>query len=127
MKTGPDGRSLALGTEWETLAGFCRAVRRGDRVFVSGTTATHRDRPGGGHDIAAQTHFIIDKIEDVLQSLGGRLEDVVRTRAFVRHVSDWEAAARAHGDRFARSFPRTPWSRRSWSETITWWRWKRTP
>ena len=106
VKTGPDGRTLVLsGTEWETLAGFCRAVRRGDRILVSGTTATHRDRPVGGSDVAAQTHFVIDKIEGALQSLGGRLEDVVRTRVYVRHVSDWEAAARAHGDRFRAILP----------------------
>ena len=106
VRTGPDGRSLVLsGTEWESLAGFCRAVRRGDRVFVSGTTATHRDRPVGGSDVAAQTHFVVDKIEGALQSLGGRLEDVVRTRIFVRRVSDWEAAARAHGERFGAILP----------------------
>ena len=80
-------------------------MRRGDRILVSGTTATHRDRPVGGSDVAAQTHFVIDKIEGALQSLGGRLEDVVRTRVYVRHVSDWEAAARAHGDRFRAILP----------------------
>ena len=106
VQVGPDGRSRVLtGTEWETLAGFCRAVRRGDRVLVSGTTATHRDRPVGGRDVAAQLHFVVDKIEGALQSLGGRLEDVVRTRVFVRHLSDWEAAARAHGDRFRGILP----------------------
>lgn len=106
VKAGPDGRSLVLsGTEWERIAGFCRAVRRGDRVWISGTTATHRDLPVGGGDVAAQLHFVIDKIEGALQSLGGRLEDVVRTRVFVRHVSDWEAAARAHGERFGAILP----------------------
>lgn len=106
VKTGPDGRSLVLsGTEWERIAGFCRALRRGDRVWISGTTATHRDLPVGGSDVAAQLHFVVDKIEGALQSLGGRLEDVVRTRVFVRHVSDWEAAARAHGERFGAILP----------------------
>jgi aryl-alcohol dehydrogenase-like predicted oxidoreductase/enamine deaminase RidA (YjgF/YER057c/UK114 family) len=106
VRTSPDGRRRVLsGTEWETLAGFCRAVRHGDRVLVSGTTATHRDRPVGGNDVAAQLHFAVDKIEGALQSLGGRLEDVVRTRVFVRHVSDWEAAARAHGERFHEILP----------------------
>jgi aryl-alcohol dehydrogenase-like predicted oxidoreductase/enamine deaminase RidA (YjgF/YER057c/UK114 family) len=101
VKHGSDGRTICLsGTPWETTAGYSRAVRRGARVNVSGTTATHRDRAIGGTDAAAQTHFVIDKIEGALQSLGARLEDVVRTRAFVSRIADWEAVARAHGDRF---------------------------
>jgi diketogulonate reductase-like aldo/keto reductase/enamine deaminase RidA (YjgF/YER057c/UK114 family) len=87
-------------TSWETLAGYARAVREGDQVWVSGTTASHGDRPIGGADAAAQTHFIIDKIEAALESLGARLEDVVRTRVFVADIKDWEAVARAHGKRF---------------------------
>ncbi|MCB0291219.1 MAG: aldo/keto reductase, partial [Calditrichaeota bacterium] len=71
-----------------------------ERIWISGTTATHGRRAIGGADAAAQCHFIIDKIEGALQSLGGRLEDVVRTRIFVRNIADWEAAARAHGERF---------------------------
>jgi aryl-alcohol dehydrogenase-like predicted oxidoreductase/enamine deaminase RidA (YjgF/YER057c/UK114 family) len=98
---GPDGRSRVLsGTIWEDLAGFSRAVRKGNRILVSGTTATHRHRVIGGKDPAAQTHFVIDKIEGALLSLGSRLEQVVRTRIFVRNMSDWEAVARAHGERF---------------------------
>lgn len=101
VRPAPGGRTLALsGTPWEDLAGYARAVRSGDRVWVSGTTATHRDRLIGGSDPAAQTHFAIDKIEGALQSLGSRLEDVTRTRVFVNRISDWEAVARAHGERF---------------------------
>jgi len=98
---GADGRIKALsGTVWEDLAGFSRAVRKGNRILVSGTTATHGSRSVGGGDPAAQAHFAIDKIEGALQSLGARLEDVVRTRIFVRNVNDWEAVARVHGQRF---------------------------
>jgi aryl-alcohol dehydrogenase-like predicted oxidoreductase/enamine deaminase RidA (YjgF/YER057c/UK114 family) len=101
VRPGQGGRSICLsGTSWETIAGFSRAVRRGDRIWVSGTTATHGDRAIGGADPAAQLHFVIDKIEGALRSLGARLEDVVRTRVFVRHLADWEAVARAHGERF---------------------------
>ena len=89
------------GTVWEPLAGFSRAVRTGNRVLVSGTTATHGHRAIGGSDPAAQAHFVIDKIEASLRSLGARLQDVVRTRVFVRRANDWEAVARAHGERFA--------------------------
>ena len=96
-----DGRTLCLsGTPWERIAGFARAVRIGRRVVVSGTTATMGERVIGGTDPAAQTHFVIDKIEGALQSLGGRLADVVRTRVYVRNIADWEAVARVHGARF---------------------------
>ena len=59
----------------------------------------------GGTDPAAQTHFIIDKLEGALQSLGGRLEDVVRTRIYVPHIEEWEPIARAHGERFGHILP----------------------
>lgn len=101
-KEGSDGRMKALsGTVWEDIAGFSRAVRKGNRILVSGTTATHGPRAMGGKDPSAQTHFIIDKIEGAIQSLGGKLEQVVRTRIFIRNIADWEAIARAHGERFA--------------------------
>lgn len=96
------GRQRAFsGTMWEELAGFSRAVRTGKRVLVSGTTATHGTRCIGGTDAAAQAHFVIDKIEGALESLGASLTDVVRTRVFVKRMVDWEAVARAHGERFA--------------------------
>ena len=100
------GRILCLsGTTWETLAGFSRAMRRGSRVHVSGTTATHGNLAIGGTDPAAQAHFAIDKIEGALHSLGAKLEDVVRTRVFVRRLDDWEPVARAHGERFGHIQP----------------------
>lgn len=88
------------GTKWEPIAGYSRAVRVENRIMVSGTTATHGDRAIGGSDPAAQTHFIIDKIQGSLESLGAKLEDVVRTRIFIKNVNDWEAVSRAHGARF---------------------------
>ncbi len=101
-----EDRELALsGTVWEDLAGFSRAVRKGNHISISGTTATHGLHVIGGQDPAAQTHFAIDKLEGALQSLGSKLEDVVRTRIFVRHINDWEAVARAHGQRFANIQP----------------------
>lgn len=102
---GQDRQKALSGTIWEDLAGFSRAVRQGNRILVSGTTATHGQRSIGGNDPAAQTHFVIDKIEGALQSLGGRLEDVVRTRVYVQNMTDWEAISRAHGARFGRIQP----------------------
>lgn len=105
-RAGDDGRSRCLsGTVWETAAGFARAIRHGQHIAVSGTTATLGNRAIGGQDAASQTHFAIDKIEGALQSLGAALTDVVRTRVYVRHVRDWEVVARAHGERFGRIQP----------------------
>ncbi len=93
------------GTVWEDFAGYCRAIKKGNRILVSGTTATHKDRVIGGKDPEAQTHFVIDKIEGALQSLGSKLEEVIRTRIYVQRMEDWEAIARAHGERFAHIQP----------------------
>jgi len=99
--TNNRGQTRAFsGTFWEDMAGYCRAVRVGDRILVSGTTASHGDRLIGGEDPAAQAHFAIDKIEGALQSLGGKIEDVVRTRVLVSDIAHWEAVARVHGRRF---------------------------
>jgi aryl-alcohol dehydrogenase-like predicted oxidoreductase/enamine deaminase RidA (YjgF/YER057c/UK114 family) len=106
VRTAANGRTRVLsGTSWEGIAGYCRAIRRGSRILVSGTTASHGERPIGGADPEAQTHFIIDKIEGAIRSLGGRLEDVVRTRILVRPGVDWEPVARAHGLRFRDILP----------------------
>ncbi|MAR43163.1 MAG: aldo/keto reductase [Flavobacteriaceae bacterium] len=88
------------GTEWESLAGYSRAVKKGKSIFVSGTTATHRNMIIGGNDVIAQTHFAIDKLESAITSLGGKLENVIRTRVFVNNINDWEAVAKVHGERF---------------------------
>lgn len=101
VDSGQNRQKALSGTIWEDLAGFSRAVRIGGRILVSGTTATHGDRLIGGNNPAAQAHFVIDKIAGAIQSLGGKLEDVVRTRIYVQHLEDWEAIARVHGERFA--------------------------
>ena len=100
VKKSDQRSQIFSGTEWEEYAGYCRAVRDGNRVYISGTTATHGPNMIGGKDPAAQAHFVIDKIEGVLTSFGGSLEDVVRTRIFVKNINDWEPVARAHGERF---------------------------
>lgn len=100
IKTKENRTQVFSGTEWEEFAGYCRAVKDGNRIYVSGTTATHGSQMIGGKDPAAQTHFVIDKIEAAITSLGGALVDVVRTRIFVNDISQWEPVARAHGQRF---------------------------
>ena len=90
------------GTTWEEIASYSRAVRRGKRIEVSGTTATLYNRVVPPGDAASQAEVCFDKIEAALQALGGRIEDVVRTRVYVPHIAaDWEAVARVHGRRMA--------------------------
>jgi aryl-alcohol dehydrogenase-like predicted oxidoreductase/enamine deaminase RidA (YjgF/YER057c/UK114 family) len=105
-RSGPNGTTKCFsGTPWEPLCGYSRATRVGSRIHVSGTTATHGSRLIGGNDPAAQTHAVIDKIAGALQSLGGRLDQVVRTRVFVSDVAHWEPVSRAHGERFGATSP----------------------
>ncbi len=105
-ETLPNGtQRTGTGTRWEATAGYARAIRFGDRILVSGTTANHGQRLVGGSDAASQTHFVIDKIEGSLRSLGARLEDVVRTRIYVPNVADVEAVSRVHGLRLGHVRP----------------------
>jgi aryl-alcohol dehydrogenase-like predicted oxidoreductase/enamine deaminase RidA (YjgF/YER057c/UK114 family) len=98
MPSRPSRLSIDTGSIWESAAGYSRALREGQRVLVSGTTATH----GAGTvvcpgDAAAQTVYILDKITASLAALGARLDDVVRTRIYVKDAGQWEAVARVHG------------------------------
>ena len=86
------------GATWEDLAGYCRARRIGDRILVSGTTATAgADRAVAPDDAAAQTTFILDKIIGAVTALGGTVEDIARTRIYLTRISDTEAVSAAHG------------------------------
>ena len=96
-----NGREIIhTNTAWERIAGYSRAIRRGNQVWISGTTASHADLLIGGDDPVAQTHFVIDKIEGILQSFGGKLEDIIRTRVYVQNLADTESIAIAIGKRF---------------------------
>jgi len=102
----PERRTAASGSVWEETAGFSRAMRKGDRILVSGTTATGPSgevvAPG---DAAAQAVFALDKVAAALGALGGRLEDVVRTRIYLADLSQWEAVARVHARYFGEVRP----------------------
>lgn len=89
---------VAGGSKWEDIAGYCRAQRIGDRILVSGTTATAgADRAVAPHDAGAQTTYILDKILAALSALDSGVEDVVRTRIFLTDESDVIAVSKAHG------------------------------
>ena len=92
---------ISSGTDYERIAGYSRAIRLGNVVHVSGTTATRgADEVVGIGDSAAQTAFIIEKIAAALNEAGATLADVVRTRIYLAPAADWEAVARVHGQYF---------------------------
>ncbi len=95
------GRQVVSGSKWEDIAGYARAQKVGNRVFVSGTTATAgADRVVAKDDAGAQTTYAIDKILAALEALGATAKDVVRTRIYIVDEADVEAISRAHGQYF---------------------------
>lgn len=104
-----DGRRRAYsGAPWETEVGYCRAIRVGAQIFVTGTAPV---ADGGGvfapGDAEAQTRRCIEIIEAALAELGASLADVVRTRLFVTDISRWREIGRAHAAAFAAHPPAT--------------------
>lgn len=101
-------KRFSSGVKWESIVGYSRAVRVGDRIYVTGTTATDGNSEVVGEgDAYAQTVQTIKNIERALNALDAGLENVVRTRMFVTDISRWEEYGRAHGEFFREIMPAT--------------------
>ena len=98
--------NISSGAPWESIAGYCRAVRVGQFIEVAGTTAV--DAQGnffGEGDVVAQTQFVLKKIQHAIEQAGGTMSDVVRTRIFVTDREYMMEVAKVHGEFFGEIMP----------------------
>ena len=96
---------ISSGAKWENIAGYSRAVRVGNVIEVSGTVASDGNNVVGENDVYLQTKFILKKIESGLKEADASLNDVVRTRIYVKDISKWSEVAKAHQEIFGKVKP----------------------
>ena len=97
--------NISSGVMWESKVGYSRAVKIGNIIAVSGTTAIVDGEVIGENDYYIQTKTILEKIRTALIEAGAGMEDVIRTRIYVKDISNWEAVGKAHSEFFGKIRP----------------------
>ncbi len=97
--------NISTGVMWEDKVGYSRAVKIGNIIAVSGTTAVVNGEVKGENDYYVQTKIILEKIRTALNETGAGMEDVIRTRIYVKDISNWEAVGKAHSEFFGKIRP----------------------
>ncbi|MBK7252726.1 MAG: RidA family protein [Ignavibacteria bacterium] len=97
--------NISSGVMWESKVGYSRAVKIGNIIAVSGTTAIINGEVKGENDYYIQTKTILEKIRTALIEAGAGMEDVIRTRIYVKDISNWEAVGKAHSEFFGKIRP----------------------
>jgi len=99
-------KTASSGSKWEPLMGYSRAVRAGNLIAVTGTVGINADGTYST-SLGEQTRRSLEIVRAAIEALGGRIDQVIRTRMFVTDVSKWEEVARVHGEVFAEIRPAT--------------------
>ena len=99
-------KTCSTGSAWEPKLGYSRAVRKGNMIFVTGTVGINADKTYTP-DVGAQARRSLEIVQGAIESLGGKITDVVRTRMFVTDIAQWEKVAAMHGELFADIRPAT--------------------
>jgi len=99
-------RTASSGSKWEPLMGYSRAVRAGNFIAVTGTVGINADGTYST-SMGEQARRSLEIVRAAIEALGGRIDQVIRTRMFVTDVSKWEEVARVHGEVFAEIRPAT--------------------
>lgn len=98
---------VSSGAKWESIIGYSRAVKTGNIIEISGTTAVDGENIVGKGNVYEQAVFVFEKIRNILSECESSLKDVTRTRMFVTDISQWEEIARAHALFFKEIKPAT--------------------
>lgn len=98
-------KNIQTNAPWEKIHGYSRAVIIGNQMEISGTVAVDDTGNVVGLTLEEQTTFILQKVEKLVTQAGFSMKDVIRTRIFVTHISDWRECSKVHSEFFGEVMP----------------------